>query len=1524
MEDEFKPSVQPQRRVKPNIKEVVKKEVIKLLDTGLIYPISDSPWVSPVQVVPKKGGMTVVKNEKDELIPQRTITGWRVCIDYRKLNNATQKDHFPLSFIDQMLERLAGHEYYCFLDGFSGYFQIPIALEDQEKTTFTCPYGTFTYKRMPFELCNAPATFQCCMTAIFHELIEDSMEVFMDDFSIFGSSFDHCLKTLEKMLKRCEETNLVLNWEKCHFMVKEGIVLGHKVSGSGIEVDKAKIKAISKLPYPTNVKVVQSFLGHAGFYRRFIKDFSQIARPMTQLLVKDAPFNFSEECIQAFDTLKRELTQAPVMIKPDWSLPFEIMCDASDYAVGAVLGQRINKHFKPMHYASKTMNETQENYTTTEKVLLVVLFAFDKFCQYLVLSKTIIHDKKGTKNLTVDHLSRLENPDLGKLTKAEIRDLFPEERLMAISDKNNKPCFVTLKSVGWIPKKGILKQWLYVLYCSLVVTTATRHNTAGDRKYWCFTDAKKCLKRYGRKEHFILPIQVSTARSRKVNAASYMSLAFDSTVWFLDVLNVLKGLKRLVFFDLLEELVTEKVIYHLFDDEVEFHRHYFWDEPFLFKQCADQIIRRCVTEDEAAQILQQCHSGPPGGHHGIATTIRKVFEVGFYWPHIFRDARKLVQNCDACQRAGNISLRDETPQKYIQVCKIFDVWGIDFMGPFPSSNENKYILVAIDYVSKWVEAQAFPTSDARNVVNFLRRLFTQFGIPKALISDRGTHFCNYQMDKAMKRKDWSYKLVDALWAFRTSFKTPLGTTPFRIIYGKARHLPVELEHKAYWAIKNCNMDLTKAGENRLFPGKLKSRWYGPFTVRKDMKNGAIEIYDEEGSEFIVNKQRVKPYQKNLLDTNKDDDVTLDDEGEVTHLDELHVTWAHLEKKQTRLRTNTKTLEDLCSQSLETASQAIHDAVTTHQVTASQHSMTMAKKAANNHDLLSLIAHSHASTSHLYANSSYSPQSYYVTYPPSVIDYDDEYQGELQKNSQEDKLTTAMILLARAISQKFSSPTNNRNASDETNKIVQRVRRTDSTPSKANVQCYNCNEKGHYACDCQKPKVHNAKYFREQMLLAMKDEARIHLSNKENDFMLDNAYGEELLDGLTASVMLMARLQPAVETTDTVPSYDDKAVSQVHDTSKEHEQVSHVTRKTIFQTMDDDQIDSCIIFNDPYVVNNGGTSNHDSIAHEENHEIQMLAYNVQHEAENQKRLAKKAFRERENQYLDDIVDLEEKLSSHDRIVYKMAGLGYQNPERVKKAIAAQPKMCDGDMLHNEKLIINSTNSEETLEDAEKSRNIMKNKMIQVNYDKINTLFETFVPQQEISAEQTYFSIPSTSNHSSQSKDVPSESPDLKMPNESRLLKMMDKLGDALTGFYTKINKTLLKDAERRWLSDSQNELTEFYKTEVIPTSRSLYKNLKDIKEELIAEVQEMLNIFESIEQKVNEKNLQQKFFYQKEVDRLLEVSLTSEIRDFVLLSAAQQKHDLLKDELKKSSNDFKEIQANLLNRIKILENDFQRS
>ncbi|GKA36647.1 reverse transcriptase domain-containing protein [Tanacetum coccineum] len=536
MEDDYKPTVQSQRRVNLKIHEVIKKEVLKLLDIGMIYPISDNPWVSPVHCVPKKGGITVVANEENELIPTHP--------------------------------------------------------QDQEKTTFTCPYGTFAYRRMPFGLCNAPGTFQWCMMDIFHDMIEKTI----DDFSVFEDSFDSCLSNLEKMLKRCEDKNLVLNWEKCHFMCREGIILGHKISKSGIEVDRAKVDVIAKLPHPTTVKGVRSFLGHAGFYRCFIQDFSKIARPITHLLEKETPFVFSKDCIDAFETLKKKLTKAPILVVPDWNLPFELMCDASDFAIGAVLGQRKMKHFQPIHYASKTMTEAQIHYTTTEKEMFVVVYAFEKFRPYLVLSKSIVYtdnsalkylmnkhdakprllrwvlflqefditirDKKGSENLAADHLSRLENPHNDVLENKDINKNFPLETLGKISN--------------------------------------------------------------------------------------------ESTPWFSDYANFHAG-------NFIIKGMTTQQKKKFFKDV----KHYFWDDPYLFRICADQIIRRCVHGQEASDILKACHEGPTGGHHSVNFTAQKVFDAGFFWPTIYRDAHTMIKSCDTCQRQGKISQRDEMPQNAI-------------------------------------------------------------------------------------------------------------------------------------------------------------------------------------------------------------------------------------------------------------------------------------------------------------------------------------------------------------------------------------------------------------------------------------------------------------------------------------------------------------------------------------------------------------------------------------------------------------------------------------------------------------------------------------------------------------------------------------------------------------------------------------------------------------------------------------------------------------------------------------------
>ena len=357
-----------------------------------------------------------------------------------------------------------------------------------------------------------------------------------------------------------------------------------------------------------------------------------------------------------------------------------------------------------------------------------------------------------------------------------------------------------------------------------------------------------------------------------------------------------------------------------------------------------------MPEDEMHSILHHCHTLPCGGHFGGQRTSAKVLQSGFYWPTLFKDAHHFVSTCDKCQRMGGISRKDEPPMHPIIEVELFDLWGMDFMGPFPPSYNNLYILLAVDYVSKWVEAIPTHTNDAKVVAQFLRsHIFSRFGTPRALITDNGTHFCNKMIDKVLQkygvrhrtslsyhpqsnrqaevsnqeiksilektvnssRKDWSKKIEDALWAYQIAFKTPLGMSPFRIVYFKACHLPVELEHRAYWAARQLNMDSTLAGEKRLlqlseldefrneayenahiykekskswhgkhitrkefevgqqvllfnsrlklFPGKLKSRWSGPFTVTKVFSHGGAEVTHPEKGTFTVNTQRLKPY-----------------------------------------------------------------------------------------------------------------------------------------------------------------------------------------------------------------------------------------------------------------------------------------------------------------------------------------------------------------------------------------------------------------------------------------------------------------------------------------------------------------------------------------------------------------------------------------------------------------------------------------------------------------------------------------
>ncbi|CAA7038495.1 unnamed protein product [Microthlaspi erraticum] len=407
---------------------------------------------------------------------------------------------------------------------------------------------------MPFGLCNAPATFQRCMMSIFTDLIEEIMEVFMDDFSVYGSSFESCLGNLGRVLQRCEDKHLVLNWEKCHFMVRDGIVLGHRISERGIEVDKAKI---------------------------------EIARPLTRLLCKDINFEFTEECHKAFTKIKDALVSAPVVQPPNWELPFEIMCDASDYAVGAVLGQRKDKKLHVIYYASRTLDEAQCKY-------LIKKDAKPRLLRWILLLQEFdleIKDRRGADNGVADHLSRMRVEE-----NLPLDDRLPEETVYAAEASN---------------KHGQLS-----------------HHRPGTK------------------------------------------ISSSNTPWFRHIANFLAAeYPPPNFFGYRKKKFLRDV------------RRYYWDEPYLYKKCSDGMFRRCIPEEEVEGILFACHSSSYAGHFATYKTVSKVLQAGFWWPTMFKDAHAFISRCDACQRMGNISKRNEMPQNFILEVEVFDVWGIDFMGP---------------------------------------------------------------------------------------------------------------------------------------------------------------------------------------------------------------------------------------------------------------------------------------------------------------------------------------------------------------------------------------------------------------------------------------------------------------------------------------------------------------------------------------------------------------------------------------------------------------------------------------------------------------------------------------------------------------------------------------------------------------------------------------------------------------------------------------------------------------------------
>jgi transposase InsO family protein len=888
IKEECRPICQPQRRMNPNLKEIVKEELQKLLNAGFIYPISDSEWVSPLVIVPKNNGK------------------WRVCVDYRALNKATQKDHFPLPFIDQVLDNLAGKKYFSFLDGFSGYNQIQIAPQDQDKTTFTSPWGTFSYKVLPFGLCNAPATFQRAVIGIFSDMVNDCMEIFMDDFTPYGTDFEDALSNLEKVLKRCKQSHLSLSTEKCHMMMREGVVLGHFISYAGIQVDPAKIQVILDIPTPSTQKEVRSFLGHAGYYRRFIKKFSKLASPLFFLLTKDVNFRWTDDCALSFADLKQRLSTAPILRGPNWALPFHISSDASDTAIGAVLGQQEDKEPYAIYYISKNMAPAELNYTVTEREFLAVVYAINKFRHYVTGYPTFIH----TDHTTIKYLM-------------------------------NKPI-----------TNARVTRWLLLLqeFDITIVDRPGKENVVAD---------------------FLSRLHINDDNSPVDDSFpdEHLFAVSAHSPWYADIANY---------------LVAGKVPPHLSPRErrkiIQKSVRYSWIGGYLFYTGLDQEIRRCVRDDEVYDLLKACHDGPCGGHFAAKRTGHKVLRMGYYWPNIFQDAKNYVQACDSCQRMGQPTHRDEMPLQPQVVLEPFERWAMDFVGPIhPPSNQKVYILVCTDYMTKWVEAKALIRASEEVVLAFLfENIFVRFGVPRELVTDGGPPFTSHKFEALLSKyhvlhriaspyhpqgngqvestnkvieailtktvrenhKDWSDRLHEALWAYRTTWRSTTGFSPYELVYGKSPVFPIEFEIKTLRTASPVNLDLTMAQKARLqqlneldekcldaihqttviqqqrtkwhdriikkklfqkgdwallydsrfkeFQGKLRTRWLGPYEVDTVFPNGTVRLITIDGSNthLHANGHRLCLYQRPLSKAEFKTSCTADTDYQILNGTEL--------------------------------------------------------------------------------------------------------------------------------------------------------------------------------------------------------------------------------------------------------------------------------------------------------------------------------------------------------------------------------------------------------------------------------------------------------------------------------------------------------------------------------------------------------------------------------------------------------------------------------------------------------------
>ena len=831
-------------------KEEVRNQINKMLEQGIVRP-SYSPWSSPIWIVPKK--LDASGKQK-----------WRLVVDYRKLNEKTIDDKYPLPNIDEILDKLGKCQYFSTLDLASGFHQIEVNPDDIQKTAFTVDYGHYEYVRMPFGLKNAPSTFQRVMDHVLRDLIGKNCLCYMDDIIVFSTSLQEHIESLGKVFQKLRNSNLKIQLDKSEFLRKEVTFLGHLITPDGVKPNPLKLKAIKDFPIPKTVKQIKSFLGLVGYYRKFIKDFADITKPLTECLKKDKTINITERYIQCIKICKDILMNDPLLQYPDFTKPFNLTTDASNFALGAILSQGPIGSDKPIAYASRTLNEHEQNYSTIEKELLAIVWATKYFRPYIYGTKfKIITDhkpltwlfslkepnsklirwrlkleefdyeliyKKGKINTNADALSRVEININNEMNHNEINDEI--ERMSMI---NNVDEIDTIHSADENLSKGIpisernLNEFTYQLIL---------------RKQ---DNIKKITKEV-----------ISLFKSKKRTIITNNN--FDDK----DIVQIMRSLIR-----------ERKTLAILTDDDTflkiqNLFNKYFDNKNYKLVRC-NKLIEDITEKDKQEEIIRNYHN--KSNHRGINET-NEHLKREYYFPNMKELITKIINNCEICSKykyertVKKLKYElSETPDKPLDILHI-DIYFVN----------KQHFLTIVDKFSRFGASYILNNRNSLNIIQVLKHYISQHGIPKKIIADNGNEFSSTIFKEFLNLYDIEIHYTTAKTHTGNStverFHSTL-TEIIRIIYNENKNKPIqEIMDEALITYNNSVHSVTKLTPFELISGHYNLKSPIPnldqINTNHDYLNNLRDSYSKLCNIIKDRNLRYKQNVINKLNENRED------------------------------------------------------------------------------------------------------------------------------------------------------------------------------------------------------------------------------------------------------------------------------------------------------------------------------------------------------------------------------------------------------------------------------------------------------------------------------------------------------------------------------------------------------------------------------------------------------------------------------------------------------------------------------